>query len=230
MMRSSRIILLLVAFALAPTCQATEVGIASWYGAHYQGRPTASGAPFNMKAMTAAHRTLPFGTVVRVTNTRNRRTVDLRINDRGPFIDGRVIDLSMAAAERLGFVRAGLTPVRIDVLTLAGPRHMRVRRMTMAITVESDPPPVATVAVNLIISRPEIFTIHPLSLTACSGGGRPQGVLGALPCYKFVHLGASIQPLTPISPNHAGFIHKTGHTILRICRHMRLPQSLGKAQ
>ncbi len=82
-------------------------GLASWYGHPYHGRPTADGEIYNMYAMTAAHRTLPFGTWVRVHDLDNGRSVDVRINDRGPFIPGRVIDLSYAAAEALGVVGAG---------------------------------------------------------------------------------------------------------------------------
>ncbi len=91
-------------------------GIASWYGAAYQGRPTASGEIYNMYAMTAAHRTLPFGTEVRVHDLDNGRSVDVRINDRGPFVHGRIIDLSYAAAEALGMAGAGIARVRLQIL------------------------------------------------------------------------------------------------------------------
>ena len=90
-----------------------EEGIASWYGSKFHGRPTANGEIYNMHALTAAHPLLPFGTVVRVINLANGRQVDVRINDRGPFIDNRVIDLSYAAARALGMVEGGLTQVRI---------------------------------------------------------------------------------------------------------------------
>ncbi|MER2605235.1 MAG: septal ring lytic transglycosylase RlpA family protein [Siculibacillus sp.] len=93
-------------------------GIASFYGRKEHGGPTASGERFNMNAMTAAHRTLPLGSRVTVTNLRNGRSVTVRINDRGPFVKGRIIDLSHAAANELGFVASGLTTVRIDA---AGP-------------------------------------------------------------------------------------------------------------
>lgn len=91
----------------------TEQGIASWYGAKFHGRLTANGERYDMYAMTAAHASLPFGMVVEVTNLENDRTVRVRINDRGPFKDGRVIDLSYAAARKLGMVRQGLARVRI---------------------------------------------------------------------------------------------------------------------
>ena len=92
-----------------------EVGMASYYGRFHDGRRTASGERFDMELMTAAHRTLPFGTRVRVTNLRNGRQVVVRINDRGPFRKGRVIDLSYAAARKLGFARRGLAKVRVTV-------------------------------------------------------------------------------------------------------------------
>jgi rare lipoprotein A len=91
-------------------------GIASWYGYDGSGSRTASGERFNPEAMTAAHRTLPMGTRVRVTNTRNGRSVVVRINDRGPYIGGRIIDLSAKAARLLGMAGSGLAPVHIEVL------------------------------------------------------------------------------------------------------------------
>jgi rare lipoprotein A len=91
-------------------------GVASYYGYDGSGNRTASGQRFNPEGLTAAHRHLPFGTKVRVTNTRNGRSVVVRINDRGPFIRGRVIDLSVAAARILGMMGSGVAPVRIEVL------------------------------------------------------------------------------------------------------------------
>jgi rare lipoprotein A len=93
-------------------------GLASYYAEPYHGRPTASGEIFDTyNAMTAAHRTLPFNTIVRVTNKINGETVDVRINDRGPFVDGRVIDLSLAAARKIDMVRSGVVPVKLHVVT-----------------------------------------------------------------------------------------------------------------
>lgn len=91
-----------------------EFGIASWYGEPYHGRRTANGEFYDMNLLTAAHRTLPLPTYVRVTNLENEKSVVLRINDRGPFIDGRIIDVSYGAAQLLGFVRQGLVKVRLD--------------------------------------------------------------------------------------------------------------------
>jgi rare lipoprotein A len=92
-----------------------EIGIASYYGRAHDGRRTASGEVFDMHQLTAAHRTLPFGTRVRVTNLANGRDIVVRINDRGPFRRGRIIDLSYAAARRLAFTGRGLTKVKVEV-------------------------------------------------------------------------------------------------------------------
>src|SRR5262249_44631279 len=95
-------------------------GLATYYAEPYHGRKTASGEIFDTyRGMTAAHRTLPFNTVVRVTNKINGRSVDVRINDRGPFVDGRVIDLSVRAAREIDLMRAGVVPVKLQVLKLS---------------------------------------------------------------------------------------------------------------
>ena len=90
-----------------------------YYSDSFQGRKTASGEPYDKAALTAAHRSLPFNTVVRVTNLTNRRTVQVRINDRGPFNSKRrIIDLSRAAAERIGMIADGIVPVRLEIVSL----------------------------------------------------------------------------------------------------------------
>ncbi|MGH9404935.1 MAG: septal ring lytic transglycosylase RlpA family protein [Terriglobia bacterium] len=99
-----------------------QYGTASWYGSKSQGHLMACGEPFNEHDMIAAHRTLPLGTRVRVTNLRNGRSVIVRIRDRGPWIGNRIIDLSRAAARRLGFTGQGLAPVRVRVLSVP-PSH-----------------------------------------------------------------------------------------------------------
>ncbi len=93
-----------------------EEGVASWYGEPFHGRTTASGETYDMEALTAAHPTLPFGTRVRVRNLENRREVQLRVNDRGPFVRGRVIDVSRRGARELGLLGPGTARVRITVL------------------------------------------------------------------------------------------------------------------
>jgi len=97
--------------------QVTTTGRASWYGEPHHGRLTASGEAFDMNALTAAHRSLPFGTRLRVVNLENDREVEVRVNDRGPSIPGRVLDLSYAAARALGAVGSGVIPIRMTVVS-----------------------------------------------------------------------------------------------------------------
>jgi rare lipoprotein A len=91
-----------------------QEGIASWYGTEFDGRPTASGEIFNSTLLTAAHPTLPFGTILTVTNTHNNRKVNVRVNDRGPFVSARIIDISRAAAEQLDMLATGTAPVIVE--------------------------------------------------------------------------------------------------------------------
>lgn len=94
-----------------------QTGTASYYGARHHGKRTASGEAFNQHGMTAAHRELPFGTRVKVTNLNNDKSVVVRINDRGPHTRGRLIDLSRAAAQQLGMIRSGTAKVRVQALS-----------------------------------------------------------------------------------------------------------------
>lgn len=107
--------------ALSPAPGYVETGLASWYGPGFHGQKTSSLEVYNMHDLTAAHRTLPFGTMVLVTNLENGRTVNVRINDRGPFVKGRIIDLSYAAARMLGMVGSGTARVRIEVTVYLPP-------------------------------------------------------------------------------------------------------------
>ncbi len=100
----------------APAAQSLGDGVASYYGRRFHGRRTANGERFDMNQLTAAHRTLPFGSRVRVTNPRTGRSVVVRINDRGPFVRGRHIDLSRRAAEEIGIIRRGHADVRLELL------------------------------------------------------------------------------------------------------------------
>jgi rare lipoprotein A len=123
----ARPIALLLALALVVACSSKrppssapqkgyqEKGLASWYGKPYHGRKTANGETYDMHRISAAHRTLPFGTVVKVTNLTNGRSLKVRINDRGPFVKGRIIDLSYAAAKRLQMVQDGVVRVKLVV-------------------------------------------------------------------------------------------------------------------
>jgi rare lipoprotein A len=106
-----------------------QFGRASWYGHALQGQQTASGEAFDMNAMTCAHRSLPLGSLVRVTNLRNHKSIVVRVNDRGPVPETRVVDLSYAAANRLGFTSRGTAPVRIDVVAYR-PSAEQVARLT----------------------------------------------------------------------------------------------------
>ena len=122
--RPALVIALALAVVVSAACSSAryrtapggQVGIASWYGADFHGRTTSNREIYNMYDMTAAHQTLPFGTRVLVTNLDNGRTAEVRVNDRGPFVKGRIIDLSYAAARILGLVGPGTAPVRLDIL------------------------------------------------------------------------------------------------------------------
>jgi len=99
----------------------TETGMASWYGPPYHNRRGSNGEIYDMNAMTAAHRTFPLGSIVRVTNTKTGASAVVRITDRGPFIPGRILDLSLAAAKKLDVVRPGVTEVRVELMEAAAP-------------------------------------------------------------------------------------------------------------
>lgn len=118
-------LLLNSAYALELPVLDEQVGTASYYGKRFHGRLTANGERFNMHAMTAAHRYYPLGSRIRVTNLDNQRSIEVRINDRGPYIKGRILDLSRGAAQRLGFVHQGLTRVRIELLERGDNRYKR---------------------------------------------------------------------------------------------------------
>lgn len=147
----------------------SETGIASWYGSDFNGMPTANGEKYDMYAMTAAHPTLQLPSVVRVTNLENGQSVVVRVNDRGPFANSRVIDLSYAAAEKLGFARQGTTQVRIDLLPEASRRVAELARdgadvqTQMAAVAELDRPKAS--------SQLAMRASEPRSSTSSSGWG-----------------------------------------------------------
>jgi rare lipoprotein A len=103
-----------------------QVGTASWYGEDFDGKPTASGETYDMFGMTAAHPTLPLGSYVKVTNLRNGRSVVVKVNDRGPIVPGRIIDLSLSAAEALNFKASGIQKVRLDVVQYKQPHQPKL--------------------------------------------------------------------------------------------------------
>lgn len=115
-MKSSRICFLLISFFGSAAFGQVQTGKASFYADKFEGRPTASGEKYKHNKLTAAHKTLPFGTKVRVTNVGNNKSVEVVINDRGPFVENRIIDLSRSAAEKLDFINLGLADVKIEVI------------------------------------------------------------------------------------------------------------------
>lgn len=116
--------LLLLTLAACGTSKSTftQSGQGSYYADKFRGRPTASGTPYRPSKLTAAHNTLPFGTKIRVTNTRTGRSVKVTVNDRGPHVKGRIVDLSKKAARRIGLVDAGVAPVQLKVVRAAAGR------------------------------------------------------------------------------------------------------------
>lgn len=108
---------LAIIVAAVPPAFTLEEGLASWYGGKFQGRLTSSGEVFDTNLLTAAHKTLPFGTIVRVTNLANGLSTVVKINDRGPFVEGRIIDLSRAGAEQIDMIGTGTTKVTVEVLS-----------------------------------------------------------------------------------------------------------------
>jgi rare lipoprotein A len=115
-MRIATVILFFISFFLMRVQAQVQTGKASFYADKFEGHPTASGEKYKHSKLTAAHKTLPFGTKVRVTNVANNETVEVIINDRGPYVDGRVIDLSKSAAEKLGYINNGLADVKVEVI------------------------------------------------------------------------------------------------------------------
>lgn len=127
-----------------------QVGIASWYGKPFHGRRTANGERFDRNRLSAAHPTLPLPSLVRVTNLANQREMVLRVNDRGPFIGDRLIDLSQAAARHLGFERQGTAPVRVTFVRLAEAKGVPPRP-----TRSAPPPPAPPATVQVAALQPE---------------------------------------------------------------------------
>ena len=139
----NRLILLSILLLIIASCATTrsgsviESGEASWYGPGFHGKQTANGETYNQDALTAAHRTLPFNTVVRVVNRNNGKSVDVRINDRGPYARGRIIDLSREAARRIDMIESGIAPVRLILvrseqpLRTRGPGNIRQEEFTI---------------------------------------------------------------------------------------------------
>jgi len=146
-----------------PVAGREEVGMASWYGAPHHGRRTASGEVYDMHQLTAAHKTLPFGTRVLVTNRDTSQSAEVRVNDRGPFVEGRILDVSYAAARLLGAVGRGMIPVRVRILSLParsspgdGPYTVRIGSFTTRARAEAlrDTVNGATIAEGTVAGEP----------------------------------------------------------------------------
>jgi rare lipoprotein A len=136
-----------------------QEGIASWYGAEFEGRPTASGELFDPSQLTAAHPSLPFGTILRVTNKHNHKQVTVRVNDRGPFVSARIIDLSRAAAEALDMISTGTAPVLVEN-DKAAALSAAAAPLPAALTKPADTPPPATAAP--VAPPPEASLLSPV--------------------------------------------------------------------
>lgn len=165
----SHLLVLLLPAALLLSCSACsspgpqrpkpyDRGVASWYGGKFHGRPTASGETYDQLELTAAHRTLPFGTVLEVTNLDNGRKVRVRVNDRGPFVRGRILDLSLAAAREIGMVGPGLARVEIAIVAPADPAAaLSGRRYTVQLGAFVDRRRAEALAATLAERHPEVM-------------------------------------------------------------------------
>lgn len=118
------VFVILVSFTTASRAFSAQEGLASWYGGKFQGRLTSSGEVFDTNLMTAAHKSLPFGTIVKVTDRESGKTTVVKINDRGPFVEGRIIDLSRAAAEELDMVGRGIARVSLEIIDFAASKAL----------------------------------------------------------------------------------------------------------
>ncbi|MDX8413525.1 MAG: septal ring lytic transglycosylase RlpA family protein [Mariprofundales bacterium] len=135
-----------------------QTGVASWYGRDFHGKKTANGETYNMHAMSAAHKTLPLPTMVRVTNLDNGRSIVVRVNDRGPFVKSRIIDLSYAAAQALGYDRKGTARVRVQALS--GAVAATPRQPAVALHPARTPSPSATLPNNAVFVQVGAFSSY----------------------------------------------------------------------
>jgi len=139
-----------------------QYGVASWYGGEFHGRPTSSGEVYDMHQLTCAHNTLPLGTVVMVTNLENGRSLELKVNDRGPFVKERILDVSYAAAQMLGMWEKGTAPVKVEVVSLA---IEPVQRFTLQVGSFADEPNAQRLAEQLRKSFENVYVATVETLT-----------------------------------------------------------------
>ena len=199
-----------------------ETGIASWYGAEFHGKPTANGETYDMNAMTAAHKTLPLPSIVRVINLKNGRAVKLRINDRGPFVNGRVIDVSRRAAQLLGFEGQGTAPVRVEIVANES------RTIAALAGAGRAPPLVAAPAADV--------KVQPLPGAPAPSAQRAPQLAAATPLREAVEPAAPILPKpevtwVPVKPANAMYI-QAGAFVHReyAVRLQRRLSSIGRAR
>jgi len=155
----------------------TETGIASWYGVPYDGRPAASGEVFDMEKLTAAHRALPFDTWVEITNLSNGKQVDVRITDRGPFVRGRIVDLSLAAARQIDMVRTGTARVRLKVIDAP----VTVPAVTTVTAVTTDPPSITAHPAKALVTAPARSGDYAVQVGAFADPSRAEALRANLP-------------------------------------------------
>jgi len=180
------------AAGVSPAGPFVEQGLASWYGPGFAGRRTANGEVFDPSVLTAAHKQLPFNTLVRVHNLDNGRSVVVRINDRGPFISGRVIDLSRAGAEAIGMIRSGTARVRLELLTMPeGTARIGAAGSLLGFEVMSRLHPVGTLLVIQSLSGGERFVVRVISQQLPADS--PADILVGLELYALVGSEARVQ-------------------------------------
>ena len=173
----------------------SETGIASWYGPNFHGKQTANGETYNQNDLTAAHRTLPMPSAVRVTNLENGRSIVLRINDRGPFARGRIIDVSRQGAQLLGFQKQGVAKVRVDIL----PDESRQLKVA-AINGSSQQIPVSASPREAVVSRPlPAAQGQPASTAAATPPAQAPIRVESLPPVTEPSLSTEVEVL-PVSP------------------------------
>ena len=218
MKKNTFILFLCVMAFVAPLVQSQETeifrqeGIASWYGKEFDGRPTASGEIFDSSQLTAAHPTLPFGTVLVVTNRHNNKKVTVRVNDRGPFVPARIVDVSKAAAEQLDMIVTGTAPVNIesvDRIAVSRPaaEPARIQQPVQPVVytpaaepVRTQPPvqPVYTPAAEPVQIQPPVYTpvaAQPVVSDYIPQPAPSQPALAAVPSFTHARLTPAINPI-----------------------------------